>query len=98
MKTVKKTLAVVIAFSMLLSTLIIGAAFNVSAATALSPDAVKFIDWTNPNWTSDSLFTNSGNYVIAPDGNGIFGTGVGEVDFTSYNNTVVNEQIGRAHV
>src|ERR1035437_4585168 len=88
MKTIKKPLAVVIALSLLLSTLIIGAAFNASALTALDAGAVKWCDWSSPavdGTVTAGYFTNFGSFEIAPAGNGSFGDGVGEVSFTSDN-------------
>src|ERR1035437_7342674 len=92
MKTVKKPLAVVIALSLLLSTLIIGAAFNASAATALTADAVKWVNWSNQREGSE-YFDNFGTHLVSQDDNGVFGNGVGEVDFTSDNTDMVAEHM-----
>src|ERR1035437_5072964 len=86
MKTLKKSLTIVMVLSLLVSTLIISTAFNVSAATTLPADAVKWCDWTVLN---DNPFNTVGindeipNYIIKSDG--IFGDGVGEVDIISGN-------------
>lgn len=63
---------------------------DASAETKLSPDAQEWCNWTNPNvGVTTGFYANAGTYTVAKDGNGIFGDALGEVTFTSNNESPV---------
>ena len=68
------------------------------ADPSLSADAALWCDWSGPNvGSSTNFYANNGTFAVAQGGNGSFGSGAGEVTFTSNNpEPVVEHQFGNS--